>query len=188
MTAVRMILLMTLLTGLLYPALVTAICQAVFPRQANGSLVERNGRVVGSRLIGQPFTRPEYFHGRPSAAGEGYDAALSGGSNLGMTSRKLVERVRASIDEFQKQNPEHRGPVPADMVTASGSGLDPHISPAAARAQAPRVARARGVSVEQVLLLTRQFTVESAVGVLGDPAVNVLELNLALDQDFPVRK
>jgi K+-transporting ATPase ATPase C chain len=188
MTAVRITLLMTVLTGLLYPALVTAICQAVFPRQANGSLVERHGRVVGSSVIGQAFARPEYFHGRPSAAGDGYDAALSGGSNLGPTSRKLAERVKTSVDEFRRNNPEHRGPVPADMVTASASGLDPHISPAAARAQAPRVARTRGVNVEQVLSLASRFTVEPALGVLGDAAVNVLDLNLALDREFPVRK
>ena len=186
MPAVRITLVMTVLTGLLYPALVTGLSQALFSRQANGSLMERDGRIVGSRLIGQPFTKPEYFHGRPSAAGSGYDAALSGGSNLGPTSRKLAERVRASVEEFRKQNPSHTGPVPADMVTASGSGLDPHISVAAARAQAPRVATARGVDAGRVMTLVDRFTARPALGVIGDPAVNVLELNLALDRELSV--
>lgn len=181
--ALRITLLFTVLTGLIYPGLVTALCQVLFPKQANASLVEVNGRVVGSALIGQNFTRPEYFQPRPSAAGNsGYDPMASGGSNYGPTNQKLVDRVRAAVEQFRKNNPDYSGPIPADLVTASGSGLDPHISPASAQAQAPRVAKARGVSVQQVGELIREHTEGRTLGFLGEPRVNVLELNLALDR------
>ncbi len=184
--ALRMTLAFTVLTGLLYPGIVTGLCRLLFPRQANGSLIERDGRVLGSNLIGQSFTNPEYFHSRPSAAGsEGYDASASSGSNLGPTSRKLIDRVKADIEEFRKENPDYHGPIPADMVTASGSGLDPHISPASARAQAARVAKARGVAVDRVNGLIARFTEAPSLGLFGGARVNVLQLNLALDLDFP---
>jgi potassium-transporting ATPase KdpC subunit len=184
--AFRLTLLFTVLTGLIYPGVVTALCQLVFPDKADGSLVKVNGQVVGSSLIGQNFTKPEYFQPRPSAAGnDGYDAAASTGSNYGPTNQKLIDRVKASIEKFRKENPDHTGPVPADLVTASGSGLDPHISPASAGAQAARIARARGISVHQVQQLITENTEGRTLGLLGEPRVNVLLLNLALDQKFP---
>jgi K+-transporting ATPase ATPase C chain len=180
---VRITLALTLLTGLLYPGVVTGLCQLLFRQQANGSLIVTDGRVVGSSLIGQNFTKPGYFHPRPSAAGgDGYDASASSGSNLGPTSQKLVDRVKADIDKFRQENPDYQGPVPADMVTASGSGLDPHISPASAQAQASRVAKARELSIDQVNRLITQHTETPSFGIFGDPRVNVLRLNLALDQ------
>jgi potassium-transporting ATPase KdpC subunit len=185
MPAFRITLALTVLTGVLYPGAVTGLCQLLFREQANGSLVVKDGHVVGSSLIGQTFTRPEYFHPRPSAAG--YDAAASAGSNLGPTSRKLIDRVKADIEQFRKENPDYHGPIPADLVTASGSGLDPHISPASAQAQAARIAKARGVPVERVNELIAQQTEGPALGFLGDPRVNVLELNLALNGRFPRR-
>lgn len=178
---------MTVLTGLIYPGVVTALCQALFPRKANGSLVRINGTVVGSSLIGQNFTKPQYFQPRPSAAGNGYDASLSSGSNYGPTNQKLIDRVKASIADFRKQNPDYRGPIPADLVTASASGLDPDISLASAEAQAARVAASRNVSVGQVRRLIEQHTEKRKLGFLGAPRVNVLEINLALDQEFPRR-
>ena len=151
----RLTLVFTILTGLLYPAVMTGISQVIFPRQANGSLVTVNGKVMGSSPIAQSFTRPEYFHPRPSAAGAGYDAGASAGSNLGPTSQKLMDRIKTSAEEFRKENPEFSGNIPADILTTSSSGLDPHISPASAAAQAARVAKARGTSVDQVKQLLK---------------------------------
>lgn len=178
----------TILTGFLYPLLMTGLAQAIFPRQANGSLVRVNGTVVGSGLIGQSFTKPQYFHPRPSAAGNGYDATQSGGTNLGPTNVKLIDEIKASIATFRKENPTFKGPVPSDIVTSSGSGLDPDISPAAASDQAERVAAARGASVAQIQHLVAQFTKGPTWGFLGGARVNVLMLNLALDREFPVSK
>jgi K+-transporting ATPase ATPase C chain len=175
----RMTLLLTALTGLAYPGLVTGLCRLLFPWQADGSLLLKDGRVVGSLLIGQDFTRPEYFQPRPSAVG--YDAAGSGGSNLGPTSRKLADRVQTSVEKFRRENPAFAGPIPADLVTTSASGLDPHLSPASAEAQVARVAKARGVSAEQVRELVGRFTEGRDLGFLGEPRVNVLRLNLALE-------
>jgi K+-transporting ATPase ATPase C chain len=184
--AFRATLVLTVLTGLLYPGLVTGLCQLFFPRQANGSLLEANGRVVGSSLIGQDFTKPEYFHPRPSAAGnDGYDPTASGGSNYGPTTQKLVERVRASVDKFRKENPDYAAPIPADLLTTSGSGLDPHISPASAQAQASRIAKARGIKVDQLVQLIEEHTEGRTLGFLGELRVNVLALNLELDRQFP---
>lgn len=185
----RLTLVLTVLTGLAYPGIVTPLCQVLFPKQANGSLVSLHGKVVGSSLIGQNFSKPGYFHPRPSAAGsDGYDASASSGSNLGPTSQKLVDRVKASADQFRKENPGYSEPIPADILTASGSGLDPHITPAAALAQAARVASARGVELEQVKALIGQATEGRDLGVLGEPRVNVLALNMAMDQKFPAAK
>jgi len=181
----RLTLVFTLFLGLLYPAIITGVAQLAFPSQANGSLVEVNGKVVGSKLIAQAFTRPEYFHPRPSAAGRGYDGGLSAGSNLGPTNQKLIDRVKASAEEFRKTNPDFNGNIPADLLTTSSSGLDPHISPAAADAQAARVSKARGITLEQVQQLITENTAPVDLGFLGEPGVNVLMLNIALDQRFP---
>jgi K+-transporting ATPase ATPase C chain len=185
MPGLRMTLFLTVLTGLVYPGLVTGLCQLLFPKQANGSLIEKNGRVIGSSLIGQNFARPEYFQPRLSNAGnDGYDASASGASNLGPTSQKLADRVKASVEKFRKENPDLTGPIPADLLTSSGSGLDPHLTPAAAEAEAPRIAKARGVGVDQIRQLIAQFTEDRDLRFLGEARVNVLRINLALDDRF----
>lgn len=182
----RIKLFMTLVLGVVYPLAMTGISQALFHRQANGSLIKVGDKVIGSDLIGQLFTKPEYFLPRPSAAGkDGYDATASGGSNYGPTNQKLIDRVKASVDQFRKDNPDYQGPSPADLVTTSASGLDPHLSPDSAKAQSPRVAKARGATVDQMQQLIAQFTEGPDLGFLGEPRVNVLRLNLALDQQFP---
>jgi len=186
---IRITLLLTVLTGLVYPGVITGICQLLFPRQANGSLLYKDGKAMGSSLIGQNFTRPEYFQPRPSAAGnDGYDPTASGGSNLGPTSQKLSDRVKASAEKFRKENPDYSGPIPADLLTASGSGLDPHLSPAAASVQIARIAKTRAMNVQLLESLIAQHTEGRALGFIGEPRVNVLALNLALDENFPVRK
>ncbi|MBV8549766.1 MAG: K(+)-transporting ATPase subunit C [Acidobacteriaceae bacterium] len=183
--ALKMVLLLTIATGLVYPGVITGLCQVFFKNAANGSLIRQNGHVIGSALIGQNFTRPEYFHPRPSAAGnDGYDPTASSGSNLGPTSQKLFDRLKAAADQFRKDNPDFKGPIPADALTASGSGLDPEISVANAQAQAARVAKARGISVDAVDKLVASATEARSLGFLGEPRVNVLGLNLALDQQF----
>jgi K+-transporting ATPase ATPase C chain len=237
----RLTLIFTILTGLLYPAVMTGVSELIFPKQADGSLVSVNGKVVGSSLIGQNFSKPEYFHPRPSAAGGGYDATASGGSNLGPTSAKLLRGTTKTddkkneivdfdginlrivhycvendipyessvpLDQFKDSHgdlddvklikafnddkaPLHftaKAPIPPDAVTASASGLDPHVSPANAEAQSARVAKARGVSADQVKQLVPQFTDRADLGFLGEPRVNVLMLNIALDQRFPAAK
>lgn len=180
--AIVVTVLLMLITGLVYPGLVTAVAQLVFPRQANGSLVERDGQAIGSALIGQQFARAEYFHARPSAAGAGYDDTLSTGTNKGPTDRKLADTLIAgAVDSEVKLDGAVKGHVPADLVTSSGSGLDPHISPAGAELQVPRVARARGLEPAVVRALVAQHTEGRQFGFFGEPRVNVLLLNLALD-------
>lgn len=180
--AVLMTIVTTALLGLAYPFVVTVLAQALFPSRANGQLLERDGRVIGSRLIGQPFSSQSYFHGRPSAAGAGYDASASGGSNLGPTSAALVNAVAARVKAAKAENPG--APVPIDLVTASGSGLDPHVSPASAFFQVPRVARARGVSEQELRAFVERHVEGRALGLFGEPRVNVLELNLDLDARY----
>jgi len=185
-TAALMTIVTTIILGIAYPLVVTGLAQALFPRQANGQLIERNGRLVGSRIIGQPFTSPGYFHSRRSAAGPaGYDATASGGSNLGPTNAKLVARVRADVARVRQENPS--APVPIDLVTSSASGLDPHISPAAAAFQVPRVARERGADDAAIQRIVDEHTEDRQFGLLGESRVNVLLVNLALDERFPIR-
>ena len=180
--AILITIVFTILTGIAYPLAVTGISQVLFRHQANGSLIEQNGKVIGSELIGQNFTKPEYFHPRPSAAGSGgYDTTSSGGSNLGPTNPALSDRLTKDAAQFRQDNPDFTGQIPADAITASGSGLDPDISPANAVAQASRVAKARGLALDTVIALVNQHKQQRDLGVLGEPRVNVLKLNLALD-------
>ena len=179
-TAASMTVVTTLLLGVMYPLAITGIAQVLFPAQANGQLIEQNGRIIGSRIIGQRFSSPGYFRSRPSAAGAGYDAANSAGTQLGPTNRKLIESVKANVEAARRENPNV--PVPIDLVTASASGLDPHLSPAAADFQVPRVARERGMTETDVRALVAAHTIGRQLGFLGEPRVNVLELNLALDR------
>jgi len=175
----------TLMFGLIYPLGITGLAQVLFHDRANGQLVQQNGRVVGSRIIGQAFTGPGYFHSRPSAAGTGYDATASSGSNLALTNRALLDRVKSDVQKVQAENPNSA--IPIDLVTASGSGLDPDISPAAAEFQIPRVARERGMSEAEIRALVAKHTLGRQFGILGEPRVNVLELNLELDAVHPKR-
>lgn len=175
----------TLLLGIIYPLVVTGLAQLMFPNQANGELIKQNGKLIGSHLIGQPFTAPGYFYSRPSAAGPaGYDPTASGGSNLGPTNKMLIDRVSASVKSLQATNPNM--PVPADLVTTSGSGLDPHISPASAEFQVPRIARERNMTEQEVRALVQKHTEERQFGFLGEPRVNVLDLNLDLEESHPL--
>ena len=182
-TAVLMTLVTTVLFGLLFPLLITGLAQILFPRQANGELITKNNQIVGSRLIGQTFSSAGYFHSRPSNAGTGYDAGNSGASNLGPTNQALIARVQADADRLQTENPGT--PIPMDLLTSSASGLDPHISPDAAEFQVPRVAKERGLSEAVVREAIRQHTEPRQFGFLGEPRVNVLELNLTLDEISP---
>ena len=184
--AIRFTVVTTLIFGLLYPLSLTGLSLWLFPRQSNGSLISTGGTIAGSSLIGQGFSADKNFHSRPSAAGAGYDANSSSAANLGPTNKVLSDRVHADVLKLQQENPGQ--PIPADLVTASGSGLDPHISPASAAFQIPRVAKARGTTPEQVQALVQTHSQPRQFGILGEPRVNVLELNLELDAKYPVAK
>ena len=185
-TAALMTVVTTVILGIIYPLAITGIAQVAFPDQANGQLIQRDGAVVGSRMIGQVFSSPGYFRSRPSAAGAGYDAANSAGTQLGPTNKKLIEAVTANVAAARKENPN--APVPVDLVTASASGLDPHLSVAAAEFQVPRVARERGISEADLRRLVEANTAGRTLGFFGEPRVNVLELNLALDGQYGRKK
>ncbi len=182
-TALLMTLVTTVLFGLLFPLVITGLAQVLFPKQANGELLIRSGNLVGSKLIGQQFSSPGYFHSRPSSAGTGYDAGNSGGSNLGPTNQTLIARVQGDADRLQAENPTTA--IPIDLLTSSGSGLDPHISPEAAEFQVPRIAKERGLSEDVIREVVRQHTESRQFGFLGEPRVNVLELNLTLNELSP---
>ena len=184
LVSLRMTLVTLVLTGLVYPLAVTGVAQAAFPWRANGSLLTRDGKIVGSELLAQGFKNPAYFQPRPSAAGDGYDATNSSASNLGPTSQKLKDRVAADVARLQAENPQAKGPVPAELVTTSGSGLDPHVSREAALWQVPRVAAARHVPAAELELLLNSRVEGRALGFLGEPSVNVLRLNLELDEHY----
>jgi K+-transporting ATPase ATPase C chain len=188
LTAILMTIVTTVLLGLIYPLALTGLSQVIFPDNANGQLIKgADGTIIGSRIIGQPFSSPGYFRSRPSAAGaNGYDAGASSGSNLGPTNQKLIDRIKADVEKVQAENPGK--PVPIDLVTTSGSGLDPHLSPAAAEFQVPRVARERRISEEELRRIIVRHTEGRQFGFLGEPTVNVLELNLDLDRAMPMRK
>jgi K+-transporting ATPase ATPase C chain len=187
-TAVLMTVATTILLGIVYPLVVTGIAQVLFPKQANGQLIQKGNKTVGSRIIGQGFSGASYFHSRPSAAGNGYDAANSGGSNLGPTNQKLIDRVKGDVTAAQADNHGSSSSVPIDLVTTSASGFDPHITPAAAEYQLTRVAKERGATVDQLRALLAKHTEGRQLGILGEPRVNVLELNLELDEEFPTNK
>jgi len=182
--SILMTIVTTLLLGIVYPFVVTGLAQLIFPKQANGGLITQDGKIVGSRLIGQPFSSPGYFRSRPSAAGNGYDAGNSSGSNLGPTNKMLIDRVNGDVQKLQAENPNM--PVPMDLITTSGSGLDPHISPEAAAFQTPRVARERSMTETDVRALIAKHAEGRQLGFLGEPRVNVLELNLDLDAVHPL--
>lgn len=187
-TAILMTVVTTILFGVVYPLAVTGLGQILFPSQANGGLIVKSGQIIGSRLIGQLFSSDGYFHGRPSAAGNGYDPVFSGGgaSNLGPTNRQLLDRVKGEVEKLRAENPG--SPIPVDLVTTSGSGLDPNISPAAAEFQIPRVAHARHVNEAELRALVARHTLGRELGILGEPRINVLELNLDLDSQHPFSK
>ena len=185
-TAVLMTVATTVLLGIIYPLVVTGLAQLIFPKQANGQLIQQDGKTIGSSIIAQGFSSPGYFHPRPSFAGNGYDPTNTSGSQLGPTNQKLIDRVKGDVANAHTENPS--APVPIDLVTGSGSGLDPHITPAAAEFQLPRVAKERGTTVEQLRALVQKHTEDRQFGFLGEARVNVLELNLELDQRFPAKK
>jgi potassium-transporting ATPase KdpC subunit len=185
-TAILMTVVTTILLGVIYPLVVTGLAQVMFPDKANGQLIVHEGKVIGSRILAQPFTGAAYFHPRPSAAGNGYDAANSGATNLGPTNQKLIDRVKQDVAAANAENPDK--PVPVDYVTTSASGLDPDVTPANAEFQLPRVARERGLSEAQLRLIIEEHTQQRAFHLLGEPRVNVLELNLDLDAKFPMQK
>jgi K+-transporting ATPase ATPase C chain len=185
-TAILMTVATTILLGIIYPLVVTGLAQVIFPRKANGQLIQKDGKAIGSSIIAQGFSGAAYFHPRPSFAGNGYDAANSNGSQLGPTNQKLIDRVKGDVTNAQTENPG--APVPIDLVTGSASGLDPHITPASAEFQLPRVAKERGTTVDQLRAVVAKHTEDRQFGFLGEPRVNVLELNLELDERFPAKK